>query len=170
LKISPGANPGYGAALPAAKFSEEISRIRGMPIGEDWPFSVEPLMIFDANRRDGIHPRDHLSAGRPTGFKLCVGHPWECLCVQGNAQGFFTESGVYDHLHKVVDRFDDVANKLPNKLQGVGIEHVRSKAWISQRSDCRFWPSLSRSRCCSTFATDCMTPPIPSPPSWRRGC
>ncbi len=34
--------------------------------------------------------------------------------------GFITGTEVYDHLEKVVDRFDDVANE----LQGVVIEHV----------------------------------------------
>jgi len=34
--------------------------------------------------------------------------------------GFITGNEVYDHLEKVVDRFDDVANE----LQGVVIEHV----------------------------------------------
>jgi uncharacterized protein Yka (UPF0111/DUF47 family) len=34
--------------------------------------------------------------------------------------GFFTAKEVYDHLEKIVDRFDDVANE----LQGVVIEHV----------------------------------------------
>src|SRR4029077_11146476 len=35
LKISQGAKPGHGGVLPAAKVSEEISKIRGVPVGED---------------------------------------------------------------------------------------------------------------------------------------
>ena len=38
----------------------------------------------------------------------------------GDPMGFFTAKEVYDHLEKIVDRFDDVANE----LQGVVIEHV----------------------------------------------
>jgi uncharacterized protein len=38
----------------------------------------------------------------------------------GDPMGFITGNEVYDHLEKVVDRFDDVANA----LQGVVIEHV----------------------------------------------
>ena len=38
----------------------------------------------------------------------------------GNAMGFFVGNEVYDHLEKVVDRFDDVANV----LHGIVIEHV----------------------------------------------
>jgi predicted phosphate transport protein (TIGR00153 family) len=38
----------------------------------------------------------------------------------GNALAFFVGNEVYDHLEKVVDRFDDVANV----LHGIVIEHV----------------------------------------------
>src|SRR5262249_47133842 len=38
----------------------------------------------------------------------------------GDPMGFITASEVYDHLEKIVDRFDDVADE----LQGVVIEHV----------------------------------------------
>ena len=38
----------------------------------------------------------------------------------GNALAFFVGNEVYDHLEKVVDRFDDVANV----MHGIDIEHV----------------------------------------------
>jgi len=38
----------------------------------------------------------------------------------GNAMGFIVGNEVYDHLEKVVDRFDDVANV----MHGIVIEHV----------------------------------------------
>ena len=38
----------------------------------------------------------------------------------GNGLGFFVGNEVYDHLEKVVDRFDDVANL----MHGIVIEHV----------------------------------------------
>ena len=38
----------------------------------------------------------------------------------GNAMAFFIGNEVYDHLEKVVDRFDDVGNV----MQGIVIEHV----------------------------------------------
>ena len=38
----------------------------------------------------------------------------------GNAMAFFVGNEIYDHLEKVVDRFDDVANV----LHGIVIEHV----------------------------------------------
>jgi len=39
---------------------------------------------------------------------------------QNNAMAFFIGNEIYDHLEKVVDRFDDVANV----MHGIVIEHV----------------------------------------------
>ena len=82
LKISQGAKPGHGGVLPAAKVSEEISKIRGVAMGEDCispayhkAFSTPiEMMQFVANMRK-------LSGGKPAGFKLCIGHPWEFLAI-----------------------------------------------------------------------------------------
>jgi glutamate synthase domain-containing protein 2 len=68
--------------LPAAKVSKEISEIRGVEMGQDcisparhsaFATPIE-LMQFIAALRS-------LSGGKPTGFKLCIGHPWEFLAV-----------------------------------------------------------------------------------------
>ena len=78
IKLSQGAKPGHGGVLPAAKVSAEISATRGVPMGRD---CVSParhsafttplgLLQFVARLRD-------LSGGKPTGFKLAIGHPWE---------------------------------------------------------------------------------------------
>jgi glutamate synthase domain-containing protein 2 len=82
LKISQGAKPGHGGVLPAAKVSEEISRIRGVAMNEDCispayhrAFSTPlEMMTFIAEMR-------RLSGGKPAGFKLCIGHPWEFLAI-----------------------------------------------------------------------------------------
>ncbi len=82
LKLSQGAKPGHGGVLPAAKVSPEIAATRGVPIGKDCnsparhsAFSTPiELMQFIATMRK-------LSGGKPAGFKLCVGHPWEFLAV-----------------------------------------------------------------------------------------
>ncbi|MDE2243903.1 MAG: FMN-binding glutamate synthase family protein, partial [Bradyrhizobium sp.] len=82
LKISQGAKPGHGGVLPAAKVSEEISKIRGVSMGEDCispayhqAFSTPlEMMAFIAEMR-------RLSGGKPAGFKLCIGHPWEFLAI-----------------------------------------------------------------------------------------
>jgi glutamate synthase domain-containing protein 2 len=82
LKISQGAKPGHGGVLPAAKVSQEISEIRGVPMGEDCisppyhkAFSTPiGMMQFIGEMR-------RLSGGKPAGFKLCIGHPWEFLSI-----------------------------------------------------------------------------------------
>lgn len=82
LKISQGAKPGHGGVLPAAKVSEEISRIRGVAMGEDCispaghsAFSTPlEMMVFIGEMR-------RLSGGKPAGFKLCIGHRWEFLAI-----------------------------------------------------------------------------------------
>lgn len=82
LKLSQGAKPGHGGVLPAAKVTREISRIRGVPMGQDCvspanhsAFSTPiEMMHFIAEMR-------RLSGGKPAGFKLCIGHPWEFLAI-----------------------------------------------------------------------------------------
>ncbi len=78
LKLSQGAKPGHGGVLPAPKVTQEIAETRGVPAGEDCisparhsTFDTpEGLLRFIARLRE-------LSGGKPTGFKLAVGHPWE---------------------------------------------------------------------------------------------
>ncbi|ETR78174.1 glutamate synthase [Afipia sp. P52-10] len=82
IKISQGAKPGHGGVLPAAKVSKEIAAIRGIELGEDCisppkhsAFSTPiEMMQFIAELR-------RLSEGKPVGFKLCIGHPWEFLSI-----------------------------------------------------------------------------------------
>jgi glutamate synthase domain-containing protein 2 len=82
LKLSQGAKPGHGGVLPAAKVSREIAATRGVPMGVDCispsrhsAFSTPTeMMQFIAMMRK-------LSGGKPTGFKLCIGHPWEFLAI-----------------------------------------------------------------------------------------
>ena len=82
LKLSQGAKPGHGGVLPAAKVTAEISKIRGVPMGEDCvspathrAFSTPmEMMAFIGELRE-------LSGGKPAGFKLCIGHPWEFLAI-----------------------------------------------------------------------------------------
>ena len=82
IKVSQGAKPGHGGVLPAAKVTAEISEIRGVAMGEDCispaghrAFSTPlQMMAFIGEMR-------RLSGGKPTGFKLCIGHPWEFLAI-----------------------------------------------------------------------------------------
>lgn len=78
VKLSQGAKPGHGGVLPAAKLSAEIAATRDVPMGQDCvsparhsAFSTPlELLQFVAHLRE-------LSGGKPTGFKLALGHPWE---------------------------------------------------------------------------------------------
>lgn len=78
VKLSQGAKPGHGGVLPAAKLSAEIAATRGVPMGQDCvsparhsAFSTPlELLRFVARLRE-------LSGGKPAGFKLAIGHPWE---------------------------------------------------------------------------------------------
>jgi glutamate synthase domain-containing protein 2 len=82
LKISQGAKPGHGGVLPAAKVSAEIARTRGVPMGEDCISpSSHSCFSTPAGMMEFIGEMRRLSGGKPTGFKLCVGHPWEFLAV-----------------------------------------------------------------------------------------
>ncbi|TWI11666.1 FMN-binding glutamate synthase family protein [Aerolutibacter ruishenii] len=78
VKLSQGAKPGHGGVLPAAKVNAEIAVTRGVPKGVDCVSparhsafnSPRELLAFVAHLRE-------LSGGKPTGFKLAIGHPWE---------------------------------------------------------------------------------------------
>jgi glutamate synthase domain-containing protein 2 len=78
LKLSQGAKPGHGGVLPAAKVTIEIAKARGVPAGVDCispathsAFSTPLEMMHFIERLRT------LSGGKPTGFKLSIGHPWE---------------------------------------------------------------------------------------------
>ena len=73
IKMSQGAKPGKGGILPAIKVTEEISRIRGIPVGTD---SISPNGHEDiksvGDLLDMIH-RIREVTGKPVGFKMVVG-------------------------------------------------------------------------------------------------
>ena len=82
IKLSQGAKPGHGGMLPAAKITPEIAEARDVPMGVDCispashsAFST-PLELchFIKELRD-------LSGGKPVGFKLCIGHRREFMCI-----------------------------------------------------------------------------------------
>jgi glutamate synthase domain-containing protein 2 len=91
VKLSQGAKPGHGGILPAAKVTPEIAAARGVPAGMDClsparhsAFSTPlGLLEFVARLRA-------LSGGKPVGFKLAIGHPWEWFGIAKAMQ----ESGV----------------------------------------------------------------------------
>jgi len=73
IKLSQGAKPGKGGILPGAKVTEEISRIRGIKVGQD---TISP------NRHEEVDNVDDLldmicyvreTTGKPVGFKAVIG-------------------------------------------------------------------------------------------------
>lgn len=78
IKLSQGAKPGHGGVLPAAKITPEISATRGVPMGIDC-VSPSSHSAF-TTPKEFAHYIQHLrelSNGKPVGFKLCIGQPWE---------------------------------------------------------------------------------------------
>ena len=82
LKLSQGAKPGHGGVLPGPKVTAEIAAARGVPEGvacisparhSAFSTPVEMLQFIEQLRE--------LSGGKPTGFKLCIGHPWEWFAL-----------------------------------------------------------------------------------------
>jgi glutamate synthase domain-containing protein 2 len=82
IKLSQGAKPGHGGVLPGAKVSFEIAQTRGVAQGvacvspaSHSEFSTPIGLLQFVERLRG------LSGGKPTGFKLCIGHPWEFFAI-----------------------------------------------------------------------------------------
>ncbi len=82
LKLSQGAKPGHGGVLPGPKVTPEIAAARGVPVGVDcvspaahsaFSTPIEMMQFIERLRQ--------LSGGKPTGFKLCIGHPWEWFAI-----------------------------------------------------------------------------------------
>jgi len=82
LKLSQGAKPGHGGVLPGPKVTLEIAEARGVTPWEDcispashsaFSTPIEMMQFIDKLRG--------LSGGKPTGFKLCIGHPWEWFAI-----------------------------------------------------------------------------------------
>jgi len=82
IKLSQGAKPGHGGVLPAAKVTPEIARTRGVPLGRDCVSpSSHNAFTTPLEMMGFITQLRTLSGGKPVGFKLCVGHPWEFMAI-----------------------------------------------------------------------------------------
>ncbi len=87
LKLAQGAKPGKGGILPAAKLTEEIARIRHVPLGQD-----------------AISPNRHPEVGNVEELLDMIGHIRE---VTGKPCGFKTvvgQSGFFDELCQAIQR------------------------------------------------------------------
>lgn len=82
LKLSQGAKPGHGGILPKHKITQEIAEIRGVSRDQDCispakhpSFNTPIEMMFF------IQTLRELSGGKPVGFKLCIGQPWQFMSI-----------------------------------------------------------------------------------------
>ena len=68
--------------LPGPKVTAEIAAARGVPQGVD---CVSPAahgaFSTPAEMMRFIERLRQLSGGKPVGFKLCIGHPWEWFAM-----------------------------------------------------------------------------------------
>jgi glutamate synthase domain-containing protein 2 len=82
VKLSQGAKPGHGGVLPGSKVTAEIAETRGVAVGID---CVSPARHGEFSTPVGllefVERLRKLSGGKPTGFKLCIGHPWEWFAI-----------------------------------------------------------------------------------------
>lgn len=75
IKIGQSAKPGMGGHLPAEKVTEEISKVRGSPVGQDItsPARFEDIRDKDELKKKVAWLRDK-TGGKPIGVKLAAGH------------------------------------------------------------------------------------------------
>ncbi|MDG1170321.1 MAG: FMN-binding glutamate synthase family protein [Sulfitobacter sp.] len=82
LKLSQGAKPGHGGMLPASKISPEIAEARGVPMGQDCVSpAAHSAFSNPIEMMEFIGQLRELSGGKPVGFKLCIGHRREFMCM-----------------------------------------------------------------------------------------
>ena len=84
IKLSQGAKPGQGGVLPAAKITPEISRIRGIPMGQDCLSPSSHSAFADVDAMLDFVEMLASESGLPVGIKSAVGqmHFWEDLAAR----------------------------------------------------------------------------------------
>jgi len=141
IKLSQGAKPGHGGILPAKKVSLEIAQIRHVPVGKD---VISPpthtAFTTPVGLCEFILRLRELSAGKPIGFKLCLGKRREFLAIckamveTGIYPDFITVDGGEGGTGAAPLEFSNVLGTpldealvfVHNALVGIGIrQHVR---------------------------------------------
>jgi methylamine---glutamate N-methyltransferase subunit C len=89
VKIGQGAKPGMGGHLLGAKVTEEVSRVRGVPVGSD---ALSPCRYYDVQTLDDIKHmvaflRDITNYQLPILFKLGPSRPYNdvAACIEAGA-------------------------------------------------------------------------------------
>lgn len=83
IKLSQGAKPGLGGLLPAPKITEEVARIRGIPMGEDCASPSRHTAFHDVDSLLDLVEAIAERTGLPVGIKSAVGETvfWEDLAA-----------------------------------------------------------------------------------------
>ena len=82
VKLSQGAKPGHGGMLPASKITPEIAEARDIPMGVDCVSpAAHSAFSTPVEFCNFLGQLRALSGGKPVGFKLCIGHRREFLCM-----------------------------------------------------------------------------------------
>ena len=116
VKLSQGAKPGHGGVLPGAKVTAEIAATRGVPIGVDCVSPARHSTFEDPKGLLAFVDRLRtLSGGKPAGFKLAIGHPWEWF---GIAKAMYETGSLPDFI--VVDGAEGGTGAAPAEF----IDHV----------------------------------------------
>lgn len=99
IKLSQGAKPGLGGVLPAAKITEEISKIRLVPLGRDCISPSAHSAFSDVSSMLDFIERIAETTGLPVGIKSAVGEMdfWHelarLMATTGRAPDFITIDG-----------------------------------------------------------------------------
>jgi glutamate synthase domain-containing protein 2 len=99
IKLSQGAKPGLGGLLPAPKVTEEIARIRGVPVGRDCASPAGHSAFGDVDSLIAFVERLADETGLPVGIKSAVGDLgfWqeltERMAATGGGPDFVTIDG-----------------------------------------------------------------------------
>jgi glutamate synthase domain-containing protein 2 len=81
IKLSQGAKPGHGGVLPGPRSRPRSPRRAACRWG-GLHLAGRAQRVRDAAGDDAVHRAPaHLSGGKPVGFKLCIGHPWEWFAI-----------------------------------------------------------------------------------------
>jgi glutamate synthase domain-containing protein 2 len=82
LKLSQGAKPGHGGVLPGPKVTPEIAAGARRAGGRGLRLAGGAQRVLHADRDAAVHRAPARAVGgKPVGFKLCIGHPWEWFAI-----------------------------------------------------------------------------------------
>lgn len=128
IKFSQGAKPGKGGLLPAEKITEEISKLRGVPMGRDVISPPRHLECTDVPATVAFIARVQEIAGIPVGIKFCLGLDFEfrSLVQEMKRQNVFPD-------HIALDGSEGGTGAAPRSfMDGLGIPLFKALPQVEQ--------------------------------------